>query len=112
MMTEEPYARFQTEELTLRDELAIDRTVLANERTLLAYIRTALGFLVSGLSFHHFLEQVVYHLIGFGFMAFAGMILLLGIARYLQIRRELRRARERSGELAPAELRPGGKRQG
>jgi putative membrane protein len=96
-MPDEPYARFQTEELTLRDELAIDRTVLANERTLLAYIRTALGFLVLGLTFHHFLEKLIYHILGFSFMGFSAVLFIGGIVRYLQIRSDLKRARARGG---------------
>jgi len=102
-MPNDPYARFKLEELTLRDELAIDRTVLANERTLLAYIRTALGFLVLGLTFHHFLEQIVYHLLGFTFMGFAGVLFTFGIVRYLQVRRSLKLARRRKSEVADSE---------
>ena len=94
-MPDEPYARFRTDELTLRDELAIDRTVLANERTLLAYIRTALGFLVLGLTFHHFLQQVAYHILGFAFMGFASVLFTFGIVRFLQVRRSLKLAREK-----------------
>lgn len=37
-MEEEPYSRFDQEELIIRDYLAADRTVLANERTFLAYV--------------------------------------------------------------------------
>jgi putative membrane protein len=43
-----PYSRFCTADLTLRDYLARDRTVLANERTLLSYVRTAIGLLAAG----------------------------------------------------------------
>lgn len=102
-MPDEPYSRFHAEELTLRDELAIDRTVLANERTLLAYVRTALGFLVLGLTFHHFLEQMVYHVVGFIFMGFAAVIFGLGIVRYLQIRSDLKSARMRAPQAATEE---------
>jgi putative membrane protein len=102
-MPDKPYARFESEELTLRDELAIDRTVLANERTLLAYVRTALGFLVLGLTFHHFLEQLVYRLLGFAFMGLAGVIFVVGIVRYLQIRSDLKRAREKGVPAATDE---------
>ena len=38
---------------TLRDDLALERTVLANERTLLAYIRTAVALLITGVSAMH-----------------------------------------------------------
>lgn len=93
-MSNPPYGRFEPNELTLRDELAVDRTVLANERTLLAYIRTALGFLVLGLTFHHFLDQRVYHIVGSGFMVVAAVIFILGGFRYFQIRTNLRQLRE------------------
>ena len=43
-----PYSRIRRDEMTLRDHLARDRTVLANERTLLAYIRTAIALLAAG----------------------------------------------------------------
>jgi putative membrane protein len=43
-----PYSKVKREEMTLRDHLARDRTVLANERTLLAYIRTAIALLAAG----------------------------------------------------------------
>jgi putative membrane protein len=42
------YENVKSEELILRDRLAIDRTHLANERTLLAYLRTAFMLLVAG----------------------------------------------------------------
>ena len=52
-MSKEPYARFQGEDLILRDELAIDRTLLANEATLLAYVRSALTLLIAGVTLIH-----------------------------------------------------------
>ncbi|GAB2885573.1 hypothetical protein GCM10027046_12500 [Uliginosibacterium flavum] len=53
-MADQPYARFQSEDLILRDELAIDRTLLANENTLLAYLRSALTLVIAGVTFIHF----------------------------------------------------------
>ena len=44
------YERFASGDLTLRDLLAVDRTVLANERTLLGYVRTTLAFLAAGFT--------------------------------------------------------------
>ena len=87
------YSRFTEDRLTLRDELAVDRTVLANERTMLGYVRTGLAFLVLGLSFLHFLEEAYYHVAGYVFMAVAVIVLLVGIIRFLQMRRELQRLR-------------------
>jgi putative membrane protein len=91
------YSRFHRRQLTLRDELAVDRTVLANERTLLGYIRTALGFLVVGLTFLHFLQSVYAHAAGYALMAVAAVILLIGLARFWQIRRDLQRLRALAG---------------
>lgn len=56
-MSHNPYQRFLRNESILRDELAINRTILANERTLLAYIRTALTLIIAGVSFLHFVES-------------------------------------------------------
>ena len=39
-----------SEDLILRDELALERTKLANERTFLAYARTAIMLGISGIS--------------------------------------------------------------
>ena len=39
-----------TDELILRDHLALVRTRLANERTLLSYIRSALYLLIGGIA--------------------------------------------------------------
>jgi putative membrane protein len=49
-----PYSRFKGENLILRDELAIDRTLLANERTLLSYLRAAVSLVIAGVSIMHF----------------------------------------------------------
>jgi len=51
-----PYADLPDGDLTLRDWLALDRTVLANERTLLAYVRTALALLAGGVALFQFVE--------------------------------------------------------
>jgi len=48
----------------LRDDLAIDRTLLANERTLLAYLRTALALVIAGLTIVHFADAVWYQIAG------------------------------------------------
>ncbi len=49
-MENQPYARFKGEDLILRDELAINRTILANEATLLAYVRSALTLIIAGVT--------------------------------------------------------------
>lgn len=46
--------------MILRDQLAMDRTILSNERTFLAYTWTALSIVVVGASFIKFLETRVF----------------------------------------------------
>ena len=60
-----PYEKFEKTELILRDELAIDRTLLANERTLLAYLRSGVALLITGISIIHFSQESWFHVVGF-----------------------------------------------
>ena len=48
------YSKFDSEKLILRDQLAIDRTLLANERTLLSYLRSGVALFIAGISIVHF----------------------------------------------------------
>ncbi|MGL4911655.1 MAG: DUF202 domain-containing protein [Romboutsia sp.] len=45
----ETYSQY-SENMILRDHLAVDRTLLANERTYLSYLRTVVSFIVAGLT--------------------------------------------------------------
>ncbi|MFZ5518681.1 MAG: DUF202 domain-containing protein [Candidatus Zhuqueibacterota bacterium] len=53
-MKDTPYSRFDRNDLILRDELALDRTLLANERTLLAYLRSGMALVIAGVTIMHF----------------------------------------------------------
>lgn len=64
MNREKPYQRFRREELILRDELAIDRTLLANERTLLSHVRLAITLIIAGVSIVHFAMEKWFETIG------------------------------------------------
>ena len=74
---------------SLRDQLAIDRTVLANERTLLAYMRTGLALLVVGGSLIRFFDSPGSALTGWLFVAGGAMVTGIGALRYLSVRRQL-----------------------
>lgn len=76
-------------ELITRDWLAIDRTKMANERTFLAYLRTFIVILGSGVAILKVdvLEDLAG--LGFSFVALAPVILVLGIARYLHVRKHI-----------------------
>jgi putative membrane protein len=84
-----PYSRFDKEQLILRDELALDRTVLANERTLLAYVRTALALLLAGVTFVYFSNAMWFSIVGVVSLIVGAGALALGVRRYRQMQKVL-----------------------
>ncbi len=80
-----PYKKFEKEELTLRDQLAIDRTILANERTFLAYLRTGFTMIVAGLTLIKFFTEIVYIISGTFLVPIGVIIMLLGLRRYFDM---------------------------
>ena len=76
----------------LRNELAVDRTILANERTLLAYLRTALMLLASGVTLVKILKVGDFlRAVGFALIPLAVLVALVGYFRFRRIRKDLRR---------------------
>jgi len=86
-----PYGRFTDSDLTLRDKLAVDRTLLANERTFLGYTRTALAFAVTGGALIHFFEPLAIEILGWVFVGVAVAVMLVGVWRYVKMNRKLGR---------------------
>ncbi|OGV81085.1 MAG: hypothetical protein A3K19_17310 [Lentisphaerae bacterium RIFOXYB12_FULL_65_16] len=93
-MTDNPYQRFQCEELILRDELAIDRTLLANERTVLAYLRGALTLVIAGVTFLHFFDKGMLLYIGIFCVPFGFAVGVFGALRYRSMDARIRIVRE------------------
>ena len=85
-----PYARFSERERILRDELAIDRTVLANERTFLAYLRTAFAFWVVGGYCLKSFASITVAAIGTIFVAGGVLLLAEGIRRTRRMHKHIR----------------------
>jgi putative membrane protein len=77
-----PYTRFEKDSLILRDELAVDRTLLANERTLLAYLRSAVSLGIAGVSIMHFSNQFWYLVFGIACLPAAVAVAVVGVIRY------------------------------
>lgn len=106
-MNQSPYSDFRSDDLTLRDHLAVDRTVLANERTYLAYIRTALAFVVIGATFLHFLHEVLLQTVGYAFAGLGGVVFVLGTLRFFRMRKKLTgvstvsRSKDHESDLQP-----------
>lgn len=90
MRTEQPYTRFNQEELIVRDYLAADRTSLANERTFLAYVRTALAIAAAGGSLIHFLDSLVWDMLGVLLLVVAVFTLAWSIYQFRHYNRRLK----------------------
>ncbi len=81
-MSQTPYSKFKSDDLILRDELAIDRTLLANERTLLAYLRSAVALLIAGASIMHFANHNWFLAVGVACIPTGIGTGIIGIVRY------------------------------
>ena len=92
-MSGNPYERFRGEELILRDELAIDRTILANERTLLSYLRGAMTLVIAGVTFMHFVPSGALHVLGLALIPLGFATGLFGTLRYRAVGRSIRTVR-------------------
>jgi len=91
-----PYSRFSSSKLILRDELAIDRTLMANERTLMAYLRSGVALLIAGVSIIHFSSEGWFWMIGLTCIP-AGIITgVTGIVRYRKMSKKIASARNLS----------------
>lgn len=79
--------------MEIRDELAIQRTILANERTLLAYSRTALTLVIPGVSFYGFSDSTMVQTIGIAFVPMGLAVLTFGILRFNKKKKQIREDR-------------------
>jgi putative membrane protein len=95
-MKDEPYSKYCADNLILRDDLAIDRTLLANERTLLSYLRFAVALSIAGVTIIHFSNEGWFWLMGLACIP-AGIITgIIGVARYRRMHRSIYRIRNQS----------------
>lgn len=95
-MKDTHYSRFDGSELILRDELAIDRTLLANERTLLAYLRSGAALLITGVSIAHFSHEGWFWAAGIACVPAGIAAGIVGTVRYLRMNRSICLIRGRS----------------
>ncbi|MDO6387399.1 MULTISPECIES: YidH family protein [unclassified Uliginosibacterium] len=95
-MADEPYARFRQSELILRDELAIDRTLLANENTLLAYLRSAVTLAVGGATLLHFFPAGHLYWLGIASITAGIGLGVFGVWRFLRTQRSIKQVRQKT----------------
>ena len=77
------------EKLTLRDKLAMDRTLLANERTFLAYLRTFIGLIGTGFALWKLIDIFWARAVSVLLLAAAPVVLVVGIYRYQKTGKDL-----------------------
>jgi len=94
-MQDSPYSRFDKTELILRDELAVDRTMLANERTLLAYLRSGVALMIAGVTIMHFSQEGWFWGVGLASLPIGFTAGLIGVLRYRTVKRSLAAIRSR-----------------
>lgn len=100
-MTEAHYSKFDGSQLILRDELAIDRTLLANERTLLAYLRSGVALVIAGVSIMHFAMTDWFWLVGASCIPLGIMVAGVGILRHRTMSRAILRVRNQIKKETP-----------
>ena len=91
-----PYERFGNGDLILRDELAIDRTLLANERTFLAYLRAGVTLMLAGVTFIHFGSDQWLGWIGYTCVPIGVVIMAFGGVRYRTMKDGIAKVRQLS----------------
>jgi putative membrane protein len=84
-----PYMRFACGDLILRDELAIDRTLLANERTLLSYLRSGVALLIAGVSIIHYSQDGWFLSVGFFCIPVGVFSGIVGVVRFRKMHKAI-----------------------
>lgn len=102
-MGHNPYSQFDKAELILRDQLAIDRTLLANERTLLSYLRSGVALFIAGLSIIHFSHELWFTVIGFICLPSGILIAWFGAVRFRKMDKAISVVRVQMGDINAAE---------
>jgi len=95
-MKETPYTKFDPNNLLLRDELAIDRTLLANERTLMAYLRSGVALLIAGVSIMHFSSEGWFWIMGLTCIPIGIITVMIGVVRYQGMNKKIALIRNQS----------------
>ncbi|HEV7350398.1 DUF202 domain-containing protein [Telluribacter sp.] len=89
------------EAIILRDHLAMERTKLANERTLLAYVRTSLYLLLGGTALLGLKDFEDLKYIGYISLILSIVMVVIGLVRFYQLKRQLKRFYHKLEEPAP-----------
>jgi putative membrane protein len=103
-MADKPYSKFESEDLILRDQLAIDRTLLANERTLMAYLRSAVALVIAGTSIMNFSNQYWFWMTGLACIPTGVITGAIGVVRYQKMNASINLVRNNKNTRSKAGL--------
>ena len=78
----------------MQSELSVERTKLANRRTLLAYVKSAIALLVAGAGLLKFIQDPIWVITGYAFLALTPIILVVGILDYVHMKKIIVREEE------------------
>ncbi|WP_366183871.1 DUF202 domain-containing protein [Flavobacterium ovatum] len=85
-------------DLILREQLALQRTILANQSTFLAFLRTSMYFSIVALSARNLLQIENSLLVEIIFFIISGFILLFGIINFFRHKRMIKNNRKHIGD--------------
>ncbi|MDX1904302.1 MAG: DUF202 domain-containing protein [Thermonemataceae bacterium] len=85
-------------DLILREQLALQRTIMANQTTLLAFLRTAMYFSVAGLSIRNFLHHQHSTILEFSFYTTSLGILAFGLINYFRQKKKIVESEQHIGD--------------
>lgn len=77
------------ESLILRDELALDRTVLANQRTLLTYVRMGIFLFSTAFGFYYLEKKEAFGMVEWVLVALGVGSIISGLIVYRTIRNRI-----------------------
>jgi putative membrane protein len=89
VIKDSPYHRSDSEELSLTDSLAVDRTILANERTLLAYLRSGVAMILTGVTFIAVFPSGYVAWLGMGCIPVGVVVVVVGVLRWVGMRQSI-----------------------
>lgn len=85
-------------QMTIRDTLAVDRTILAHERTFLAYVQSFLAMIGAGLALIHLVASIWVQALGYALLPIGVLFLTVGIVKQRRRQRLMRRFRRHEME--------------
>ena|SRR6218665_469698 len=84
-------------DLILREQLALQRTILANQSTFLAFLRTSMYFLVAGISVNHLTNLKSGGTIEFVFMMVSLLLFLVGVINFFLHKKKIKESEKHIG---------------